>query len=197
MFFSQEFYALGHPHKKLYSFPFFSALLHRPYLEVAAAEQMQLIGIIQSIEQEHAGQLAQKNDMLRDYLDILLILLMRQYQAQNTTNGIILTGLAQWHDLESLVDQHYREHKPVSFYAEKLHLTAKQLNDTGKRIMGKTITELVQDRVLLEARRLLVHSHLTVSQVAAELGYFDNSYFSRFFKKHIGQTPEQFRAANK
>ena len=74
-------------------------------------------------------------------------------------------------------------------------MTAKQLNDTCRRAINKTVNELIQERMLLEARRLLVHSHLTVSEVAARLGYFDNAYFFRFFKKHTGQTPEQFRNA--
>ena len=64
-----------------------------------------------------------------------------------------------------------------------------------KSASGKTTSEIIQDRIILEARRLLTHSSLTITQIAAELGYFDNSYFARFFKKSTSQTPEQFRTA--
>ncbi|MBF9252734.1 helix-turn-helix domain-containing protein [Pontibacter sp. 172403-2] len=193
IFFTSEFYLWGHPQNKLYDFPFFNALLSRPLLQVTEAEEAQLLTVIKSIEGEHAGRQSKKEDIIRDYLDILLILLSRIYEAQHPREQVSSGEFLQLQNLENLIDQHYKAHQPVSFYAEQLHMTAKQLNESSKRTTGKTITELIQNRVVLEAQRLLVHSPLTITQVAAELGYFDNSYFSRFFKKHAGQTPEQFR----
>jgi AraC-like DNA-binding protein len=133
--------------------------------------------------------------MLRHYLDMLLILLARHYHSQGIS---VPTGeLSQLQALEDLIDRHYKAHQPVSFYADQLHLTAKQLNDLCKRSLNKNSTHLIQQRLLLEAQRLLVHSDLTSSQIAAELGYMDIAYFFRFFRKHLGLTPEQFRNANR
>jgi len=196
LFFTSKFYLWGHPQNKLYDFPYFNALLHRPLLQVTEAEEVQLTEIIRSIAREHVGRQPSKEDIIRDYLDILLILLTRMYQAQNPEEQVSSGELLQLQNLENLIDRHYKAHQPVSFYADQLHVTVKQLNESSKRTIGKTVKELIQHRVVLEAQRLLVHSPLTITQIAAELGYFDNSYFSRFFKKHAGQTPEQFRLVN-
>jgi AraC-like DNA-binding protein len=196
LFFTPEYYLLGFPHKKLYSFPFFNTLLHQPLLQVPDSDQAFFLHIIQYMQQEHLGEQILKDDVMRDYLDIMLIYLRRLYEAVDNEAHIPATAMPQLQQLEKLIDRHYKEHPPVSFYADQLHMTTKQLNDTCKRATGKTTTELVQERVLLEARRLLVHSDLTVTQVAASLGYYDSAYFFRFFKKQLNETPEQFRAAH-
>ena len=69
----------------------------------------------------------------------------------------------------------------------------KQLNGFCKKSVGKTSSQLILDRVLLEAKRLLTHADLNISQIAYELEFDDASYFSRLFKKKVGVTPEQFR----
>lgn len=193
IFFTPAYYLLSHPHKKLYNFPFFNALLSKPLLTPNESKSNTILQLYKQMEQEHTHSQLQKDDVIRDYLDILLILLTRDYQAQAKAEPGAAKGLNLLQQLEHLIDQHYKQHHPVSFYAGQMHMTVKQLNDTCKRTVGHTTSELIQQRVLLEAKRLLVHSHLTVSQIAAELGYFDNSYFSRFFKKHVGQSPERFR----
>jgi AraC-like DNA-binding protein len=196
IFFSPEFYLLKFPHKKLYGFPFFNTLLHQPLLFLPEAELTPLLHIVQCMREEHTQQRLMKEDVIRASLDILLILLMRNFEAQQKDQQVPAVMPPQLQQLINLIDQHYREHPPVSFYADQLHMTAKHLNDSCKRATGKTTSELIQERVLLEARRLLVHSDLSVTQVAAALGYFDNAYFFRFFKKHTGQTPEQFRSTH-
>ncbi|MFD2244722.1 helix-turn-helix domain-containing protein [Pontibacter ruber] len=193
LFFTPEFYLLTYPHKKLFSFPFFNGLLHSPVLTFGIPERDLLLGLVGSMQHEFIQQQLLKEDVLRDYLDILLISLTRMYRLHYKEEFFAVSSLSQLQLLENLIDRYYKEHKPVSFYAEELNLTAKQLNEISKRSTGKTPTELIQERLVLEAQRLLVHSDLTVSQVAMELGYFDNAYFFRFFKKHVGKTPEQFR----
>ena len=73
-----------------------------------------------------------------------------------------------------------------------MNLSEKHLNRMSKECLNKTTTELIAERIVLEAKRLLIHSKQTISEIANELGYEDNSYFSRFFKKHTEQTPAQF-----
>jgi AraC family transcriptional activator of pobA len=193
LFFSLEFYLLGHPQKKLFQLPYFNTLLRKPLLLLSEGEMLIIRDTINQIRQEYERPQWKQEDILRDFLDILLIRLARIYQEKHAALISSKSSFTELQQLENSIDQHFKEHKPVSFYADELHVTTKQLNEVCKQGLGKTTNELIQDRIILEARRLLTHSDLTITQIAAELGYYDNSYFTRFFKKHTHQTPEQFR----
>ena len=193
LFFSPEFYLLGFPEKKLFSFPFFGTSQNQPFLRLPSSETEAIRSLIETMEEEKSIRTWKQDDVLRNYLDILLIQLGRLNLKKNGTEAGVTTGFSLLRHLENLIDRHFREHQPVSFYAEELHVTQKQLNELTRHALRKTTADLIRDRLVLEARRLLFHSDRNITQIAAELGYFDNSYFSRFFKKHTGQTPEQFR----
>ncbi|GAB3812419.1 AraC family transcriptional regulator [Pontibacter rugosus] len=193
IFFTQEFYKREYPHRMLFEFPFFNALLYKPVLNVPNADKAILLPMFELLMQEYEHHKPMRDVMLSRCLDVLLIQLSRLYQPQESETESVGTERVLLQNLEKQIDQHYKEHAPVSFYAEHLHVTTKHLNEVCKRALGRTINELIQYRTLLEAKRLLVHADLTSSQIAAELGYFDTTYFFRFFKKHTGLTPEQFR----
>jgi AraC family transcriptional activator of pobA len=197
IFFTPEFYLKEFPQKDLYGYPFFNALLHKPILAVSQEEKFNLIPTFQVLQKEYQNQCFMRNEMLSRNLDILLIQLARIYQTQHTAAAGQAGELSLLQNYKNLIEQNYKAHLPVSFYTGRLNLTAKQLNEICKRALGKTTNELIQERSILEAQRLLVHSKLTSTQIAAELGYFDIAYFFRFFKKHTGSTPEQFRSSNK
>lgn len=197
LFFTQGFYAREYPNRMPSDFPFFHALLHTPVLNLSEADSGKLMPILHMLQQEHKHSRPMRDVMLSRYLDILLIELSRVYQPNVAKAGGKGKEQALLQNLERLIDGHYKEHQPVAFYAERLHVTPKHLNDICKSSLGKTTKELIQYRTLLEAQRLLVHADLTSSQIATELGYADTTYFFRFFKKQLGCTPEQFRTANK
>jgi AraC family transcriptional activator of pobA len=95
--------------------------------------------------------------------------------------------------LRKLVEDHYREHWPLSRYAASLKITESQLNRLTRSVAGVSAAELIQQRLLLEARRRLIHVAAPVAQIAYELGYQDPAYFCRIFKKRVGLTPSAFR----
>lgn len=78
-------------------------------------------------------------------------------------------------------------------YAALLHVMERRLSEATKRCTGQTASEIIHERVLLEAKRLLVHSQLSISEVAYRLSIDDPAYFSRFFKKHTGKTPGEYK----
>lgn len=196
VFFSSEYYFREYPHGRLSHFPFFNALIPQPVLAVPQEEAQQLHYTWQRLQQEYLGQQYLRDQMLSRYLDVLLIQLTRIHQTQHKVIETVGGELSLLQALENLIEQHYRAHLPVTFYAEQLNITPKHLNEVCKRSLGKTTGRLIQERLVLEAQRLLVHSQLTSTQIATELGFFDNTYFFRFFKKHTGLTPEQFRNAH-
>lgn len=91
------------------------------------------------------------------------------------------------------IEKHYRDIKLPKEYADLLYVTPNHLNALCQELVGKTAGDLIRDRVMLEAKRLLTSADLTVTEIAYELNFQDNSYFNRFFKKNEGVTPDEFR----
>lgn len=87
----------------------------------------------------------------------------------------------------------FQHHCSVESYAECLHVSADHLRAVVKKHTGRTVKELIADRVILEARRLLNHTDLSVGEVAAHLQFSEPTHFARFFKRHTQQTPLEFR----
>ncbi|MDP1620855.1 MAG: AraC family transcriptional regulator [Bacteroidales bacterium] len=92
-----------------------------------------------------------------------------------------------------ILEYNYKRPVGVEFYADKLNMSARNLNLVSQTVFGKTITEIIETRKLIEARQLLLNSGKTVSEIGFELGYNENSYFSRVFRKKTGTTPTSFR----
>jgi AraC family transcriptional activator of pobA len=193
LFFTAEFYQGAQVLDTLRQFPFFRSWQHAPVLFSTAEALQPVVAFLQQMQQEYTQSFAFQQEALQAYLKLLLIQLARLYPTA-ATQPEAPTWPFQLYQLETLVEQHYLEHQPISYYAEALHLTPKYLNELCKQNLGKTTTDLLQERLILEAKRLLTHSpHLTIAQIGSQLGFEDNSYFSRFFKKQTGTTPEKFR----
>ncbi|MGV0921190.1 helix-turn-helix domain-containing protein [Empedobacter falsenii] len=92
-----------------------------------------------------------------------------------------------------LIDEFYMEEKSVVFYAEKLHISANYLNILCKKHLKVSATQLIQQRVIIEAKRLLKSGDLSIKEIAFDLGFTDHAYFSNFFKAQTNITPTEFR----
>lgn len=93
-----------------------------------------------------------------------------------------------------LVEQHYKEHEPLSFYAQALGVTPDHLSRTCRQVARQSALQILHERLMLEARRLLAYTSLPVAQVAESLGYDDAAYFSKFFSRAVGNTPSEYRS---
>jgi AraC-like DNA-binding protein len=92
-----------------------------------------------------------------------------------------------------LIDEWYKSEKSVAFYAERLNISANYLNVLSNRVLQKSASFLIQERILLEAKRLLKISDKTIKAIVFDLGFYDNASFSKFFKSHTNMTPSQFK----
>lgn len=97
----------------------------------------------------------------------------------------------------ALVEEHFRARWPVARYAAALNVSAGQLGRLTREVLGCSPLDAVNERIVREAQRELVHASLGVKQVAAALGFDDDAYFGRFFKKHTGLRPGEFRLAGR
>ena len=93
-----------------------------------------------------------------------------------------------------LLEENYHRPVSVSFYAEKLQMSSRNLNLICKRVLQKSISEIIQTRKLIEAKHLLTTTDKTIYEIGFSIGYQEKSYFSNTFKKKIGKTPSEFRS---
>lgn len=96
-----------------------------------------------------------------------------------------------------LVEAHFRDHLTLTEYAQRLALTEARLNDISRRVANRPSKEIVHERLLQEARRLLRFSAVPITEISFQLGFTDPAYFSRFFTKRAGVPPSQFRLSYK
>jgi AraC family transcriptional regulator, transcriptional activator of pobA len=134
-------------------------------------------------------------EVLQASFDIFLVELARQRDASGGQAAVDQSHerLATFQDL---LRQHIGSIKQVAAYADKLNLSSYQLNALTRTLLDKTASEVIQDYIVLEAKRCLLGTTRQVKEIAFRLGYDDVSYFIRFFKKQTGHTPESFRQSS-
>lgn len=96
----------------------------------------------------------------------------------------------------TLMMKHFKERKQLEFYANKIFITPKYLTETVKELTGQTAGEILDDLVIREAKILLEDPNTSISEVAIELNFSDQSFFGKYFKRHTGYSPREYRAQN-
>lgn len=92
-----------------------------------------------------------------------------------------------------LLEEHYKESKDVNFYAEKLFMTSRNLNNICQSILQQSVSEIIETRKLTEAKNLLMTSDKNIAEIGYELGFNEKTYFTHAFKRKAGMTPTEFR----
>lgn len=94
---------------------------------------------------------------------------------------------------KDLLEENYRQIKNVAAYTEMLHVSEKRLNHATSTVLGKSPKEMIDERILLEAKRLLTHTSQSIKEVAFAIGFDEPTNFIKYFRKHTSQTPTEFR----
>lgn len=134
-----------------------------------------------------------RNRALGALLQLFLIYCNNSRKLDTTQLDDQNSGICILRDFKSLVEAHFTKWHKVTKYATQIHITPKHLSHTVKILSGKTAKAFIQDRITLEAKRLLLHTQLTVKEVAYRLGFTEPLHFSGFFKKQTGKSPSDFR----
>lgn len=156
-----------------------------------------LNAILEYIHKEFTQKAHGFEEVIKANLKIFFIELVRHRQNSARTATPDTYRQQKLEKFFDLLDSGVIAHKNASHYADKLNLSGYQLGAITKSLLGKTPSELINERILLEARRELLATGKQVNQIAYQLGYEDVSYFIRFFKKHTGHSPETFRTISK
>lgn len=175
---------------RLHHYPFYHSHQHLPLLEVA--QQRGLFSeLFTHAYQEYEQHRANRSDVFLSYLHILLESAARLYDQQLT--GVNSQYFSRIRQFEELLEEQYIRVRSVGDYANQMGLTPNHLNHICKTVLGKTASQLLHERLLIEAQRLLTHTDQSVKEIGFLLGFGDPSYFVRFFKKYTNQTPNEFR----
>ncbi|MEP7302475.1 MAG: helix-turn-helix transcriptional regulator [Caldimonas sp.] len=153
-----------------------------------------LAGIIASMSDELRAPDGHTAHLLHARTSELLIGLQRQSGTRAKASAPRARALAR--RFGALVDARFHRNEPVARYAEALGVSPRHLNQCVRASTGLTASETIQQRLHLEARRLLMQSALPVGAIAEALGFSDAPYFIRFFKRHAALTPGEFRAVH-
>lgn len=154
----------------------------------------QILNMSRNIFEEFTNQDKGFNNIIKSNLDILFVLLSRNISKRiESKKNQNLNELDILDKLLYLVEQQICYNKQVTYYANNLHLTSYKLNTITKKLLGKTCSQLINEQIILESKRLLLATSNQINEIAFKLGYEDPSYFIRFFKKQTNYTPNVYR----
>lgn len=144
---------------------------------------------IMNIFEDEYNKKEQNISILKSLLETLLYYMD---ELKIDSNQKIDTGFQKLTILKSLIEENYKEKKIAEFYAKEMQLSSKRLNEIVKKVSGFTITQMIHNRLLLEAKREMVSQDKTIQEIADALGFENPSYFSKFFKKYEKLTPKEY-----
>lgn len=193
VFYSQEMYNLYFRQKTIDAFPFYYSLGNSPEMLLDVLEIKNMERYFYKMFEEYQGNKLMKQDKIMNILDTIHIEITRKYVDKNVLETHSYN--VKIRDFNALLESNFLTEKTPSFYASQLHITLKHLNRICNEILKKTTTQVITDRIILEAKRMLMDKKRTVNEIASALGFDDYSYFVRWFKKHTAMTPKGFRVS--
>ncbi|MFA4870113.1 MAG: AraC family transcriptional regulator [Pedobacter sp.] len=197
--FDADYFLLCLKHQiKLNQFPFFQ-LDKAPYVNLSERETQMMQHLFWKLNSEKCQKSTFNDDLLvRMFLNIILLEAERIYNHKFVEQGFSLSRKEQLvAQFQLLVNQHFLEKKQVNEYAGILCVHPHYLNDMVKEVSGFPASYFIQKQLVQEAKSRLMQTNQTVSMIATDLNFTDDSYFGRFFKKITGCTPLQYRKKHK
>ena len=172
----------------------FNNLYDTPVVNLSPDEMASLSTIADQLKAEIGDREKPDQDVLISLLKIFLIKAtrtkMEQRHGEEAQIGKMPLTLQR---LREAIETHFKTLRSPGEYGELLHISAKALNKVSKAYFSKTLSELIAERLIIEAKRELYLTNKSVKEIAFELGYEDEFYFSRYFKKKVGVSPQIFR----
>jgi AraC-like DNA-binding protein len=197
IFYNRDFYCIQiHDQEVACDGLLFNNIRNMPKVELLENEIAFLGGLFKEMIGEFQLNDSSLEEMMRTYLKQLLIRAARSWKRQHLTHDVTdqQSDLEFFRKFTRLVEEHYKSKHTVADYADFLCIAPKTITHKFNRLRLPQANEIIKNRIILEAKRLLVHTSLTAKEIAYELGYNDPAYFSRLFQTKTGESPSGFRA---
>lgn len=197
IFYNRDFYCIQiHDQEVACDGLLFNNIHNMPKVEAPEVEIAFIRGLLTEMLQEFELNDSSLEEMVRTYLKQLLIRATRSWKRQHLDHTVTeqQSELEFFRKFTRLVEEHYKSKHTVADYADLLCMSPKTITHKFNRLRLPQPNEVIKDRIILEAKRLLVHTSLTAKEVAYELGYNDPAYFSRLFLAKTGESPSGFRS---
>lgn len=190
--FTREFLEAGGEEGFLMNLPFFFTAEQAPWLRLPVERLVWVKGVFQDLQKEYDEDPEGSAEVARCLLRMLFVKAARWHTVESPILGRGRLPLLV-RRFRQEVEVHHHEWLTLEPYARELGVTANHLNDAVREETGQSAGEHLRQRRLLDAKRQLLHSTMSVSEIGYGLGFEDPSYFSRFFKRYEGVTPAKFR----
>jgi len=174
----------------------FNNIYKPPFIKIDVADSEKLLQLIRNLKTELAEPALAQHESLISYLKIFLIQCVRIKAAQQQEHAALFEIKNEPSVLQQLnetIENNYRQKHAPADYASLLHISPKTLAKLTKTHFNKTVSEMISERIVIEAKRELYLSSKPIKAIAFELGFDDEYYFSRFFKKQTSVSPQQYR----
>jgi len=193
--FNRDFYCVEiHDHEVACDGILYNNVFEIPFIELTPSQSVDIQNIFREIKSEMAQEDANTEEMLRILLKLIILKSTRIWKQQHQLSEINQQADVQFlRKFSQLVEKNYKTHHTVADYADMLFVTAKTLSKKISLLSNDSPNDIIKDRIILESKRLLAHTTLTVKEIAHRLNYEDDAYFVRFFTKHTGLSPLSFR----
>lgn len=197
IFYNRDFYCIQiHDQEVACDGLLFNNVQNMPTVAIPKEDVAFIDHVFHQIESEFKLQDTSLEEMNRTYLKQLLIKATRMWKKQHLEKVVLEKNndLEFFRKFTILVDTHYKVKHTVADYADVLAMAPKTVTHKFKRLNLPQPNEVIKNRIILEAKRLLVHTSMTAKEIAHELGYDDPAYFSRQFQVKTGQSPSGYRS---
>lgn len=194
--FHHDFFCIYRHHKEIASNGIlFNNIYEKPFISLDENNKKALLNIVGEIINELKTEALRKDEVLVSYLKIFLVLATRikleQHSVKDTKSNDKQILMIQ--NLRNAIEDNFRIKHSASEYADMLHLSPVVLARAAKNHFNMTLSDLITERIIVEAKRELYLTNKTVKEIAYELGYDDEYYFSRVFKGKTDISPQLYR----